>query len=142
MNYEIALTPTGLLRIICSEKEPLAEKGADKKTDQSKLSWFEKVADGFVSCTESGLFRLAASKPDLPLPATLLYWRKLSEGYLTELCGRTDPGTESWQPVEAPPIVEREMLVLSAPPMQGGEYLNSDVIKGLWVNLDQWVKGK
>lgn len=139
MNYEIALTPTGHLRLICSESGSLAESGFENKTDQSNLSWLEIVAAGFVSCTESGLFRLAASKPDLPLPATLLYWRKFSEGYLTELCRRPDLGKETWQPVEAPPKVEREMLVLSAPPMQGGEYLTSDLINNLWVNLDKWV---
>jgi len=30
-------------------------------------------------------------------------------------------------------------MLLSAPPMQGGEYLSADVFRDLWVDLDAWV---
>ena len=31
-------------------------------------------------------------------------------------------------------------MLLSAPPMQGGEYLSTEVLRDLWVDLDAWVR--
>ncbi len=140
MGVEIILTPAGHLRLVelnsgQGQSSP-GQSGAYLKTD----SWLQKVAGGFETCTEAGLFCLAASKPDLPLPASLMYWRKFAESYLTELCRRPEYRVEQLEPVEPPTEAERQMLALSAPPMQGAEYLNEEVLLKLWTGLDRWVQ--
>ncbi|MDY6827296.1 MAG: DEAD/DEAH box helicase [Bacillota bacterium] len=140
MSFEIILTPAGCLRLVCPESERAAEAPGTDSEELKYGSWMQKVAAGFRESSAAGLFRLAASKPDLPLTAPVLYWRKFAEGYLTELCRRPETAAEQLEPVEPPPEAERQMLALSAPPMPGAEYLNEAVLANLWVALDSWVR--
>jgi non-specific serine/threonine protein kinase len=41
--------------------------------------------------------------------------------------------------IAAPSLTECASLVLTAPPMQGGEYLSEQVLQSIWESLDQWV---
>jgi non-specific serine/threonine protein kinase len=84
-----------------------------------------------------GLFILAADKltpDDVP---TLRYWQGLAERYLTGLC-HIPGATESFE-VVAPSPADYASLVLTAPPMQGGEYLSDTVLQNIWEALDAWV---
>lgn len=140
MIFEIILTPSGQLRLVCPESRQTAQSPGESNNDHKYSRWLQKVAGGFITCSAAGLFTLAASKPDQPLSASAFFWRKISEGYLTELCRRPESEPEQLKPIEPPSLAERQMLVLSAPPMQGGEYLNEEVIAMLWGDLDRWVQ--
>ena len=163
MAVEIALTPSGYLRLLgveedsspdrylatgkaATEEEP-PDKSAGLRKDetlrQPEVSqWLKKVSAGFAGSSGAGLFRMAASKPDIPLTASMLYWYRFAESYMTELCRLPETAESTQKPLEPPPLAERQMLALSAPPMQGGEYLDEAVISKLWSELDQWVRGE
>ena len=82
-------------------------------------------------------FRLAAEKRNQAEP-TRKYWQAVAERYLTRLC-HLPAQAESLDVGYLTPA-ERDVLVLSAPPMEGGEYLSSEVLHLLWTALDEWVK--
>jgi non-specific serine/threonine protein kinase len=85
-----------------------------------------------------GLFVLAAEKiasNDVP---TLRFWRELAEKYLTGLCHIS--GAAETLTVEPPSAADYTTLILTAPPMQGGEYLSEEVLQNIWDALDRWVQ--
>ena len=82
-------------------------------------------------------FRLAADKRVHDDPV-LNYWKELSSRFLTRLC-HIPPQTDEFQ-VEPLTPAERDTLVLSAPPMEGGEYLSSDTLEKLWNDLSDWSR--
>ncbi len=82
-------------------------------------------------------FRLAADKRVHHDPV-LNYWKELSSRFLTRLC-HIPPQTDEFQ-VEPLTPAERDTLVLSAPPMEGGEYLSSDALEKLWNDLSDWCR--
>lgn len=81
-------------------------------------------------------FRLAAEKRASDEP-TQRYWKGIADHLLTGLC-HLPPQSQSLE-VEPPPPAELDTLVLSAPPMQGGEYLTTETLAGLWSALNEWV---
>jgi len=68
---------------------------------------------------------------------TLRYWQGVADRYLTALCHI--PGSTEKIEVEPPTPAECATLVLTAPPMRGGEYLTTQVLLGVWSALDQWA---
>src|SRR5262249_20732952 len=84
-----------------------------------------------------GLFTLAADKLNADDAPTLRYWQGLAEWYLTGLCHI--PGATEFFEVAAPSLADYASLVLTAPPMQGGEYLSDTVLQHIWEALDGWV---
>jgi len=83
-----------------------------------------------------GLFRLAAEKTDPGVSLTLRYWQGFAEQFLIRLCQLP----EAMTPEQAAPPAEAECAhwVLTAPPMQGGEYLSTDTLLAIWNALAQW----
>jgi len=122
---EIRLTPAGQLRLEQSKGSSAA--GAD-----------ESLAEAFREDWRAGSFRLAAEKVDPGGSPTLRYWRGFAERYLTALCHI--PETAEKFEIEPPSVADRATMVLTAPPMQGGEYLSPEVLLGLWRSLDDWVR--
>src|SRR5262249_30489170 len=121
MSVDIRLTPTGQLRW---------EADADE-TASAGLASLEKA---FQADWREGLFTLAAEKVNLDEAPTVRYWRALAERYLTGLC-HIPAAAETFE-VEAPSPDEYASLVLTAPPMQGGEYLDGEVLQNIWQALD------
>ena len=121
----IRLTPTGHLRW----ESP--EEGAEP----AALSSLREV---FQSDWREGLFTLAAEKLDRGDSPTLRYWRELAERYLTSLCHI--PGAAETFDVEPPSPADYGSLILTAPPMQGGEYLSEEVLRNVWEALNRWVQ--
>lgn len=122
---EIQLTPTGQLRWQGkAEKEQMPElKGLKKSFEQD---WRE------------GLFKLAAEKYNTPYSLTLGYWQGLAGYYLTSLCHI--PETADELVIEGPSEVFLSSLILSAPPMAGGEYLTVSALRQIWADLDKWCR--
>ena len=130
VDYEIALTPTG--RLVLKE---------GKATETGKHgAWTRKVAEGFSSCRAAGLIALAAAIPDTPLSSSLSFWRDFACRYLTLLCRIPEYSGELIDPIDPPESVEIATLLLAAPPMQGGEYLNTTLLREIWLDLDGWVR--
>jgi len=123
---EIRLTPTGHLRW-----EP-SQEGAEP-------ALLSSLGKAFQSDWREGLFTLAAEKIEPGDSPTLQYWRALAERYLTSLCHI--PGAAEEVEVEPPSPADCASLVLTAPPMQGGEYLSEGVLRKVWDALDSWAHG-
>jgi non-specific serine/threonine protein kinase len=111
IGAEISLTPGGSLRW---------------EDDDSVEDWRE------------ALFALAARKSGAAASPTLSYWREVGRRYLSALC-HVPEGAEILR-LELPSEPEREALVLAAPPMRGGEYLDGEVLQGIWDALHLWVE--
>lgn len=126
----LKLTPGGRLLLVESEDPFGATPDA----------WMKRVAAAFSSSPAEGLFALAATLPDIPPAPAFSFWRDFASRYLTRLCRTPDAVEERIEPIEPPVESELTALVMSAPPMEGGEYLNSEVLYNLWVGLDTWTR--
>src|SRR5262245_23900072 len=124
MSMEIRLTPTGQLRW----------EAPEGGTESVVLAPLRKA---FQADWLEGLFTLAAEKINANDVPTLRYWQALAEPYLTGLCHI--PGATETFEVVAPSPAEYASLILTAPPMQGGEYLSDAVLRTIWEALDLWV---
>jgi len=122
---EIRLTPTGQLRWESISEQPEA----------AVLRGLQKI---FQKDCYEGLFNLAAEKYDTGNSLTLRYWQGLAEQYLTKLCHIPESAKDIV--IEAPSSAEYSTLLLTAPPMSGGEYLTESVLQKIWADLDQWVR--
>ena len=131
-RFEIAVSPTG--RLLPRGGPADAGGGAD--------AWTRKVSAAFEADRSAGLFSLAATQPASPPPPTLAYWRDFAGRYLTELCRTPESAGELLDPVEPPEDGELAGVLLGAPPMLGGEYLGTEVLRTLWSDLDGWVRGE
>jgi len=121
---DIRLTPTGHLRW------EAPEGGAES-------AGLASLRKAFQADWREGLLTLAADKLSPDAAPTVRYWQALAERYLTGVC-HIPAATEIFE-VEALSPDDCASLVLTAPPMQGGEYLSNAVIQNIWQALDDWV---
>jgi non-specific serine/threonine protein kinase len=129
MPCDLKLTPAGRLHLI-----------EDDEAASAPEIWTRRVAAGFSTSAAEGLFALAAEKPDLPPVPAFSFWRDFACRYMTQLCRTPECAARHIDPIEPPVESELSALLLSAPPLQGGEYLGTDVLRDLWVELDTWVR--
>jgi len=127
---ELTLTPGGRLHPV--------EGGGD--TGAAPDAWMKRVVTAFSSSQAEGLFALAATLPEIPPAPALSFWRDFASRHLTRLCRVPESVEERIGPIVPPDESELAAMVMSAPPMQGGEYLNSEVLFSLWVDLDTWTR--
>jgi len=120
---EIRLTPSGQLRWQGVSGEPQPPE-------------FAKLQKSFEQDWPQGLFKLAADKYKTTNSLTLGYWQGLAENYLTALCHI--PESVDDIVVEPPSDSVFSTLLLSAPPMSGGEYLTLSVLREIWISLSRW----
>jgi len=130
MSYNLTLTPAGHLHL----------REGDGEVGTAPDAWTKRVATAFSSCQASGLFALAATKPDVPPSPPFSFWRDFACRYLTQLCRTPESTRGQTVPIEPPLESELATMLLCAPPMQGGEYLSVEVFHGLWFDLDFWVQ--
>jgi len=130
MSDELVLTPGGHLFVRAGEAPGAGACDA----------WMRRVADAFSSCQAEGLFALAATKPDCAVPPSFSFWRDFASLYLTHICRTPDVAGNRLDPVKPPGSTELETFLLNAPPMQGGEYLEDGMLRGLWIHLDSWAR--
>ncbi|MDA0839632.1 MAG: DEAD/DEAH box helicase [Planctomycetota bacterium] len=105
-------------------------------------AWTERAAAAFASSQAAGLFSLAATRPDVPPSPSFSFWRDFACRYLTELCRTPEPDGQNVDSIDPPTETEKTAILLSAPPMQGGEYLNLDTLQDLWSELDAWARNE
>ena len=130
---DLRLTPAGHLRWEPSGDEA-APIGSAPPIGEERM---RSIRSAFEADWREGLFTLAAEKtPVQDLPG-LRYWQQLAERYLTGLC-HVPEEAERFE-VEPPTPADCAHWILTAPPMQGGEYLGEDVLRRIWERLDEWV---
>jgi superfamily II DNA or RNA helicase len=128
----LILTPGGRLRLIA----------VDDDAGTCLDSWMKRVVAGFAACPAAGLFALAAARPETPPSPVLAFWREFGARYLTQLCRTPDFIEKHIEAIEPPDESELADLLLTAPPMQGGEYLGAEVLRSLWNALDAWTRNQ
>ena len=130
MSYTLILTPAG--RLLLRE----SDGGETFLPD----AWMRRVIDAFSSNMSAGLFALAATRSDTPPPPAFSFWRNFAGSYLTELCRMPVFAGAQLDPIAPHSPEEMGTLLHGAPPMEGGEYLNADVLQAFWKELDEWVR--
>ena len=129
--FEITLTPEGSLVVVQSESD---EAGGERAE-----AWLKRVMQAFSSSNAAGIFMLAASKQSSHIHPSFSYWRDFGRDYLTRRCRTPEYENNNLQSIEPLTDAEVSSMLLSAPPMRGGEYLNDDIIHGLWREIDVWA---
>lgn len=137
MSIALAFTRTG--RVTAIESSSVQGTLLDVDPGDGGDRHTKKVAQAFASSQAAGLFTLATEKFDTTLAPSLSYWRAFAGRYLTELCRTADPSVAA---TPAPESTELEAVVRSAPPMPGAEYLSSDALAEVWLDLDAWVRAE
>ncbi|HUX52023.1 MAG TPA: SNF2 helicase-associated domain-containing protein, partial [Spirochaetia bacterium] len=130
MSCELVLSPAGRLHF----------DAGDGAGAEASDRWLNKVSAEFRVSGAAGLFALAASRPEQPLSAPLSFWRGFASTYLTELCRTPESAAIQIDEIAAPQESDLANMLLSAPPMGGGEYLCLDVLRALWRELDRWTR--
>jgi non-specific serine/threonine protein kinase len=99
----------------------------------------EKAGRGLARAAAEGsaavLIWLGTEALGEPLPAAGGFWRELARRYFSQL--RMTP--EVAGTIAAPEAATGMDVVLSAPPLPGGEYLTTEVLARLWAELDAAV---
>ncbi len=111
---------------------------ADAVTAPPELS--ARLEPAFARGVGHGLLELGLREVGTALPSDLAYWRDFAARYVTVLCtsahGLPEDGAADAGEVPPPPADALALLVNSAPPMPGGEYLTVEVLAGLWSTID------
>ena len=128
----LALRPSGRFALI-QASDALDGRGVDAGTAA-------QVSDAFALSEVSGLLSLATTVSASKLPASLLYGRRLAEGFLRALV-LLDEQTTDKDVVRAlrPNDAWRAEMVDSAPPMLGGELIDAEVVGRAFTRLADHV---
>jgi hypothetical protein len=116
------LTPHGSLRLDQAEDEFSLEDGLAERLEKC-----------FTRGSGHGLLQLGAGEAGTSLPSSLAWWRDFALRFVADLCalGETAQADER-RDFPAPAASDLTALIDKAPPMQGGEYLQLDVLIALW----------
>ena len=118
----LQLTPHGHLVLVSDAEAPAL--ASDLR---------HSLTDAFALGSGHGLFYLGATQVVTVLSPVLAWWRDFAARYVSALCA-TAQGVEIG--VAAPGEQVLEALIADAPPMTGAEYLSTQVLGTLWVELD------
>jgi non-specific serine/threonine protein kinase len=78
------------------------------------------------------LLDLGAVHVDTALPPAVGFWRDLGRLFVTHLCAQPDLEATRRRLHVPFPTADAAALVAGAPPMPGGEYLDTETLTGLW----------
>ena len=135
---ELAFTPFGRISLI--EEAPPEDASPEAAPEATADARLRKLAKALAGCQAEGLFLLATERSDGLLPPPFVYWRDFAARYLTALCQTPESAGPQPEPIPPPEPAELTALLASAPPMRGAEYLSEDALKGVWEDLDAWVR--
>ncbi len=122
-GFELSLTPRGHL---------VALSAADAPALAPDL--VEVIGGAFSEGAGPGLWVLGSRVVGTALPEPWSWWRDLAARFVAAVCAAGEAATAA--PVEPPEAGERQRLCWSVPPMRGAEYLDDEVLVGLWEELD------
>ena len=127
MNLNVFITPAGRLHIEQSP-ESLPEVSDDVAA---------QLETAFAESSAAGLVLLASHELHESLPAALVFWRGLARRFFQAVCQQGEGGFDKWESIPPPSDDELARLVAEAPPMRGLEYLNAELLRGVWSELCQ-----
>jgi superfamily II DNA or RNA helicase len=100
----------------------------------------ERLESAFERGVGHGLLELGIREIGTALPVDFAYWRDFAGRYVTTLCTSAEPAGDASPAapsvIAIPPAEMLMELASAAPPMPGGEYLNAEVLAGLWEQID------
>jgi superfamily II DNA or RNA helicase len=117
-KLELRLTPQGLVAPVFTRVDSTSH---------------HHITQAFGESEAAGLMALAASGVPAGADVSVTFWHGVAVEFLRALCHLPE-GDE----IANLPMVDNARLtywLLNAPPMQGGEYLSSDVLQTLWHRL-------
>ncbi len=92
-----------------------------------------RIEEAFARGSGNGLFHLGAGEFSDELGPVFGYWRDFARGFVANLCGHIDIDQAVAAGLEVSLSAdEAARFVLSAPPMQGNEYLCEEVLQRAW----------
>jgi non-specific serine/threonine protein kinase len=125
-RFGLRLTPHG--HLVAQEQDDAPEIDAQVLT---------RLTEAFGQGSGYGLVRLGAGEVGRALPPVFVWWRAFAARYVGALClnasGREEDATLPVVP--APDAGELASLVLTAPMMEGAEYLTEAVLLALWDDM-------
>ena len=134
----ILLTPHGHLRPYAADLAALTPAVADglarATAERSEADDLAAPASGSALI----LIWLGSEVLGEPLPVAGVFWRELARRYFSQLCQQPEAAGTLVAPLEAVGMD----VVLSAPPLPGGEYLSPEVLAALWADLDAAVAAR
>ena len=102
-----------------------------------------KIERAFHDGQGPGLLYLATTELKTDLPPTLAFARSFAQRYVTHLCHLGDAEVlKDEELIAPPPETELNTITLEAPPMKGLEYLDSNVLRTAWIELDTHVRSE
>ncbi len=117
-----SLTPHGALHSVAMDDAPPLPAAL-----QAQLSQAFELGAGHA------LLHLGATQVSSALPPAWAWWRDFAVRYVTLLCATPQDAEIA---VALPDAAALDAWIADAPPMQGVEYLNADVLSALWQALD------
>ncbi len=97
----------------------------------------ERLTEAFARGNGPGLVQLGAAEVGHALPPVFVWWRAFATRYVGALClnaaGRGDDA--EIPPIPPPDAGDLASLVLTAPMMDGAEYLTDNLLLGLWDDI-------
>lgn len=124
----ISVLPSGHLLLNHAEKAEITEAPEVSK----------KITTWFLQGVETGILRLSASKIDLQNASpTLAYWQRFGQLFIVQT---RKTWTES-KNIATALLDEQDLTTFleQAPPMLGGEYLNTSVLEALWLKFSKML---
>ena len=138
MTQADALSSSDLLRVTPAGHLLAVERTAQTGGVSAAIT---RVLEAFRRGGAQGLFELAAHSVSGGLTPQLAWWRDFAGRYLAEAC-HMPATTAPMDAVPPPPADGLSVLLLSAPPMPGAEYLTLESLAALWISLDEWVRAQ
>src|SRR3984893_11877334 len=116
------LTPHGALRLDQAQDEFSVEDGFAERLDKC-----------FTRGSGHGLLQLGAGEAGASLPASFAWWHDFALRFVADLCALGETAQAGGRrDLPVPAASDLTALIDKAPPMQGGEYLQRDVLIALW----------
>jgi superfamily II DNA or RNA helicase len=117
-----ALTPHGSLHLATADDAP-----------PLPAALHALLSSAFELGAGHALLHLGSTEVASALPPAWAWWRDFAVRYVTLLCATPQDGEIA---VALPDAAALEQWIADAPPMQGVEYLSTDVLSALWQALD------
>src|SRR5438270_698183 len=126
----VAILPSGAL---LADTARANDEASDGLSDTARA----RVARAFARGAGHALLDLGATELDAPLAPPLAFLRDLGRAFVTRLCALPDLDERRERTeVDCPPD-ERARLAGAVPPMDGGEYVDTDWVAARWADLNR-----